>query len=503
MIFSIKNTLMSWVMRKRINQIELFVKYPHNVQKYWLESLISTARFTEFGRKYHFDEIRSYSTFRERIPLSNYEDLSAFIERLRKGEENILWPTESKWFAKSSGTSGHRSKYIPVTKESLKNCHFKGGKDMLSMYCHNYPQTQVFNGKSVIMGGSHEPSLSANKKDGDLSAIIVDNLPLWVNIHQTPKKDIRLMNNFEKKIQQMAIITSEEDVRTISGVPSWILVLLQKILEVKRVENISQVWPNLELYMHGGVSFAAYKNQFEKLIPKGINYLETYNASEGFFGIQDQKNSEEMLLMLDYGIFYEFIPIEKIDKQNAIPLWEVEIKKTYAMVISTNAGLWRYQIGDTVIFTSVNPYRIKINGRVSQFINAFGEELTIANAEKAIQIACEKTNANVNEYTAGPKYMSSLGKGAHEWIFEFNNIPDDIYDFTEILDENLKKLNSDYAAKRNKDLVLQKPIIHIVSSGFFYKWMKAQNKLGRQFKVIRLSNNRKYLDSILNFLKTL
>ena len=503
MIFSIKNTLMSWVMRKRIHQIELFVKFPHDVQKDWLESLISTARFTEFGKKYHFNEISSYSTFRERVPLSNYEDLSPFIERLRKGEENILWPTESKWFAKSSGTSGHRSKYIPVTKESLKDCHFKGGKDMLSIYCYNYPETQVFNGKSIIMGGSHEPSLSSNKKDGDLSAIIVDNLPLWVNIHQTPNKDIRLMNNFEKKIQQMAMITAKEDVRTISGVPSWMLVLLQKILELKRVENISQVWPNLELYMHGGVSFSAYKNQFEKLIPKGINYLETYNASEGFFGIQDQKNSEEMLLMLDYGIFYEFIPIKEIDKQKAIPLWEVEIGKTYAMVISTNAGLWRYQIGDTVIFTSINPYRIKINGRVSQFINAFGEELIIDNAEKAIQIACEKTNANVNEYTAGPKYMSNLGKAAHEWIFEFNNMPNDIYDFTEILDENLKKLNSDYAAKRNKDLVLQKPIIHIVSSGFFYKWMKSQNKLGRQFKVTRLSNNRNYLDSILNFLKTM
>ena len=494
---------MSWVMRKRIHQIELFVKYPHDVQKDWLENLISTARFTEFGRKYHFDEISSYSTFRERVPLSNYEDLSPFIERLRKGEENILWPTESKWFAKSSGTSGHRSKYIPVTKECLKDCHFKGGKDMLSLYCYNYPETQVFNGKSVIMGGSHEPSLSTNKKDGDLSAIIVDNLPFWVNIHQTPNKNIRLMNDFEKKIQQMAMITAEEDVRTISGVPSWMLVLFQKILEVKEVENISQVWPNLELYMHGGVSFAPYKNQFEKLIPKDINYLETYNASEGFFGIQDQKNSDEMLLMLDYGIFYEFIPIEEIDKQKTIPLWEVEIGKTYALVISTNTGLWRYIIGDTLVFTCVSPYRIKINGRVGQFINAFGEELIMDNAEKAIQIACEKTLANVNEYTAGPKYMSDSNLAAHEWIFEFNNRPDDINKFTEILDENLKELNSDYAAKRNKNLALQKPILHIVPSGFFYKWMKSQDKLGRQFKVPRLSNNRNQLESIFKLLKTL
>ena len=503
MIFSIKNTLMSWVMRKRIHQIELFIKYPHDVQKDWLENLISTARFTEFGSKYHFDEISSYSTFRERVPLSNYENLSPFIERLRKGEENILWPTESKWFAKSSGTSGQRSKYIPVTKESLKDCHFKGGKDMLSLYCYNFPKTQVFNGKSVIMGGSHEPSLSTNKKDGDLSAIIVDNLPFWVNIHQTPNKDIRLMNDFENKIQQMALITAQEDVRTISGVPSWMLVLFQKILEVKRADNISQVWPNIELYMHGGVNFLPYKNQFEKLIPKGINYLETYNASEGFFGIQDQKNSDEMLLMLDNGIFYEFIPMEEIDKSKAIPIWEVEKGKSYAMVISTNAGLWRYIIGDTVAFTCVKPYRIKINGRIGQFINAFGEELILENAEKAIQIACKETHANVNEYTAGPKYMTDSNQAAHEWVFEFNKKPNNIEKFKEILDENLKIINSDYAAKRNKNLALQKPILHIVPLGFFYKWMKSQNKLGRQYKVPRLSNNRNHLKSIFKLLKTL
>ncbi len=494
---------MSWVMRKRITQIELFVKYPHDVQKDWLENLISTARCTEFGKKYQFDEINSYTTFKDRVPLSNYEDLSPYIQKLRKGEENILWPTKSKWFAKSAGTSGNKSKYIPVTQESLKDCHFKGGKDMLSLYCYNYPETQIFNGKSVIMGGSHEPSLSSNKKDGDLSAIIVDNLPFWVNIHQTPNKEIRLMNDFEKKIQQMALITSDEDVRTISGVPSWILVLLHKILELKGIKQISEVWPNLELYMHGGVNFNPYKNQFEKLLAKNINYLETYNASEGFFGIQDQKNSDEMLLMLDYGIFYEFIPIQEITKQKAIPLWEIELGKTYAMVISTNAGLWRYVIGDTVVFTCLSPYRIKINGRVSQFINAVGEELTIDNSEKAIQIACEKNHANVNEYTAGPKYMTNSNLAAHEWVFEFNNKPEDIDKFTETLDESLKKLNSDYAAKRKKNLALQKPIVHIVPYGFFYKWMEYQGKLGRQFKVPRLSNNRKNLDSILKLMKKL
>ena len=494
---------MSWVMRKRIHQIELFVKYPHDVQQDWLENLISTAQQTEFGKKYRFNEISDYTTFRERVPLSTYEDMSPFIERLRQGEENILWPTESKWFAKSSGTSGHRSKYIPVTKESLKDCHFKGGKDMLSLYCYNYPDTQVFNGKSVIMGGSHEPSISTNKKDGDLSAIIVDNLPFWVNIHQTPNKDIRLMNDFEKKIQHMALITANEDVRTISGVPSWMLVLFHKILEVKGLENISQVWPNLELYMHGGVSFTPYKNQFEKLIPKGINYLETYNASEGFFGIQDQKNSDEMLLMLDYGIFYEFIPQEDFNRKKAIPLWEVEKGKSYAMVISTNAGLWRYLIGDTVMFTSVSPYRIKINGRVGQFINAFGEELIMDNAEKAIQQACLKTDANINEYTAAPLYMKDGSQGAHEWILEFNKAPNDIHTFVEELDQALKELNSDYAAKRNNNLALKKPIVHTVDYGFFYQWMKSQGKLGRQFKVPRLANNRKHVESIFKLKDTM
>ena len=503
MIFSIKNSLMSWVMRKRIHQIDLFVKYPHDVQHDWFETLIEKAEHTEWGKKYAYKEIKSYASFNERVPISNYEDLAPYIERLRKGEENILWPSESRWFAKSSGTSGHRSKFIPVTKESLKDCHFKGGKDMLSLYCFNYPETQVFNGKSVIMGGSHEPSLSTHKKDGDLSAIIVDNLPFWVNIHQTPNKDIRLMNDFEKKIQQMAAITSDEDVRTISGVPSWMLVLFNKILEIKNAKDIREVWPNLELYMHGGVSFMPYRNQFEKLVPKGLNYLETYNASEGFFGIQDQKNSDEMLLMLDYGIFYEFIPIENIMQREAIPLWEVEQGKTYAMVISTNAGLWRYLIGDTVIFTNTNPYRIKITGRVGQFINAFGEELVMSNAEKAIQIVCDKTQANVNEYTAGPKYMTDSKQGAHEWVFEFNNKPDDMEQFIRLLDENLKMLNSDYAAKRNKDLALTMPIVHTVEHGFFYKWMKSQGKLGRQFKVPRLANDRNNLESIFKLLKTL
>lgn len=494
---------MSWVMRKRIHQIDLFLNYPHEVQKELLETLINTAKNTEWGLAYNYKKINSYETFKKEVPLSDYEDLSPYIERLRKGEENILWPTKSKWFAKSSGTSGSRSKYIPVTKESLHDCHFKAGKDMLSMYCNNFLETQVFNGKTVIMGGSHEPSLSMQKKDGDISAIMVENLPFWVNIQQTPNKDIQLMNDFEKKIDQMAVITSKEDVTTVSGVPSWVLVLFHKILEKTNAHHINEVWPNLELYIHGGVSFTPYQSQFDKLLPSGVNYLETYNASEGFFGIQDQKNSDELLLMLDYGMFYEFIPTEKLESQNAVAIWDVEIGVNYALVISTNAGLWRYLIGDTITFTSKHPYRFKITGRISHFINAFGEELIMDNAEKALKYACDKNNAIVNEYTVGPKFMSGQSKGAHEWIIEFENPPHNIDEFTDDLDQMLVELNSDYGAKRYNDMVLLKPIIHLVEQGTFYKWMKSKNKLGRQFKVPRLANHRDYLDSILNLIQTL
>jgi len=499
MIFSFKNTLMSWVMRKRIHQIELFLNFPDEVQQELLQNLLYSARNTEWGKLYKFEEIQSYQEFKNRVPVSTYHDLSPFIERLRKGQENILWHSPTQWFAKSSGTSNHRSKYIPITKESLYDCHFKGGKDMLSIYCNNYPETQVFNGKSVIMGGSHEPSLNHQKKDGDLSAIIVENLPFWVNLHQTPNKDIRLMNDFEKKIEKMANITSKENVTNISGVPSWILVLLYKILEITGANNINEVWPYLELYMHGGVHFTPYKSQFEKLIPNSINFLETYNASEGFFGIQDQKKSNELLLMLDYGIFYEFIQIDQLASKSAIPLWEVELDVNYAIVITTNGGLWRYIIGDTIKFTSLRPYRFIISGRTNQYINTFGEELILENAEKAIKWTCQMHRCNIQEYTAGPKFMSDGIEGAHEWVIEFETQPQDIKLFVKSLDQALRKLNSDYDAKRHKNLALKSPIVHVVGKGFFYKWMKSQNKLGRQFKVPRLANHRNHLESIFKF----
>ena len=414
---------MSWVMRKRMHQIDLFRKYPHEVQEEWLKKLIDNGKKTDLGKQYGFENIQNYEQFKTKIPISTYKDLEDSIKSIRQGLQNILWPSETKWFAKSSGTSGSKSKFIPVTEESLIDCHFKGGKDMLSIYCDNYPETTIFNGKSLILGGSHEASLNEKGKEGDLSAIIMDNLPLWVNIHRTPSKDIALMNDFEAKIEKIANISSQENVTNIAGVPSWMLVLFKRILEKTGAKHIHEVWPNLELYMHGGVSFSPYRQQFEKLLPNGVNFLETYNASEGFFGIQDKRKSEEMLLMLDYGIFYEFIPMDDYDLQNTVPIWGVEQNKNYALIITTNAGLWRYLIGDTITFTSTQPYRFKITGRISQFLNTFGEELMIENTDKALSIACQKTDSNVLEYTVAPIYMHSQSKGGHEWIIEFERIP--------------------------------------------------------------------------------
>ena len=489
---------MSWVMRKRMHQIDLFRKYPHEVQEEWFQKLIENGKKTTFGKQYGFENIQNYEQFKTQIPVRTYKDLEEYIESIRQGLQNVLWPSETKWFAKSSGTSGSKSKFIPVTEESLIDCHFKGGKDMLSIYCDNYPETTIFNGKSLILGGSHEASLNEKAKEGDLSAIIMDNLPLWVNIHRTPSKDIALMNDFEAKIEKIANISSQENVTNIAGVPSWMLVLFKRILEITGAKHIHEVWPNLELYMHGGVSFSPYRKQFEELLPNGVNYLETYNASEGFFGIQEKLNCDEMLLMLDYGIFYEFIPMDDYDLRNTVPIWEVEQCKNYAIVISTNAGLWRYLIGDTITFTKNQPYRFKITGRISQFLNTFGEELIIDNTDKALSIACQKTNTNVLEYTVAPIYMQSQKKGGHEWIIEFESAPEDLDFFTYTLDDALKSVNSDYEAKRYKNIALVEPKVHLAKKNLFYQWMKNQDKLGRQFKVPRLSNERKHLESLLN-----
>lgn len=502
----ILNSILTWVMKKRIHQIELFMKYPHDVQREVWEGLIKKGSKTSYGKDHGFGDIKSLNDFQSNVPVVNYEKLFPYIDRHMKGEQNVLWPSEIKWFAKSSGTTNARSKFIPVSTEALEDCHFKGGKDMLSIYVNNNPDSRLFTGKGLVIGGSQQVNqLDQNHKShyGDVSAVLLSNLPWWAQMVRTPALEIALMDEWESKIEKMASVTANENVTSISGVPTWTIVLIEKILANTGKDNILDVWPNLELFIHGAVSFTPYQELFSRLIPsKGMYYMETYNASEGFFGIQDQTTSKEMLLMLDYGIFYEFIPMDQWDSDDpeTITLEEVEVGKNYAVVITTNAGLWRYKIGDTIKFTSTDPFRILISGRTKHFINAFGEELIIENAEKAIAIASSTTQAEISNFTVGPIYMAEANKGGHEWVIEFSKDPDDLDRFCRVLDEKLREINSDYDAKRHKDLALQPPVIHKAKQGTFYNWMKKRGKLGGQHKVPRLSNNREYLDEVLEMI---
>ncbi|OFX74441.1 MAG: hypothetical protein A2X12_08735 [Bacteroidetes bacterium GWE2_29_8] len=499
----ILNSLVSWIIKQRIHQIDFFKKYPVEVQNEWIGNLIDTAKNTEWGKKYDYKSIRTITEFKERVPVLDYEGIKPYINRQIKGEQNILWPSKVKWFAKSSGTTNDKSKFIPVTTESLEECHFKGGKDLFSIYCHNQPESKLFEGKALTLGGSHQiNNLSSDSFYGDLSAILIQNLPFWAEFYRTPNIEISLMHEWEEKIEKMIHVTSKENVTNIAGVPSWMLVLIKGILDYTGQDCLTKVWPNLELIIHGGVNFEPYKAQFESCIKKKINYLETYNASEGFFGIQDEPDSQDLLLMLDYGVFYEFIPMEDFDKGNlkTIGLEEVELNKNYALVISTNSGLWRYLIGDTIRFHSLNPFRIRITGRTKNFINAFGEELIIENVEKAIAIASLKTECLIKEYTVAPLYFSDKSQGAHEWLIEFEKEPENIDYFAEVLDNALKSLNSDYEAKRYHNMILKEPLIRIVREDTFFKWLKNNGKLGGQHKVPRLYNSRKYIDEIMSFI---
>lgn len=501
---AIVNSIFAWYMKKRIHQIELFIKYPLDVQEEWLHTLISSAENTEWGKLYDYKSILTVSQFKDRVPIQNYDTLKPYIERMLKGEQNILWPSDIKWFAKSSGTTSDRSKFIPVSEEALEECHYKGGKDMISIYCNNRPNTQMFTGKGLVLGGSHQINqLCDDIHFGDLSAVLIKNLPMWAEYYRTPDLSIALMDNYEEKMDKMAQATIKENVTNISGVPTWTIVLVKKVLELTGKNNLLEVWPNLELYFHGAVNFNPYREQFKELIPSdNMYYLETYNASEGFFGIQDQDNSEELLLMLDYGIFYEFLPLENLEDENpnTLTLDQVQLYKNYAIIISTNAGLWRYLIGDTVQFTSISPFRIKITGRTKHFINAFGEEVIIDNAENALSRACTVTSATVKDYTACPIYFKGEEVGGHEWIIEFETQPNDFEQFIDVMDQTLREINSDYDAKRFKDMALRRPKVHNAPKDTFYKWLKARGKLGGQHKVPRLANERKYVDEILEML---
>lgn len=499
------NSLVSWVNFKRMYQLELFQKFPYDVQSEVFFKLINRAKDTEWGKKFGYDEISSIQQFQERVPLQSYDDVHPYVERLMKGEQNILWPTEIKWFAKSSGTTADKSKFIPVSGEALEECHFRGGKDIMAIYTANYPETGIYSGKSLTLGGSHQINRVNNQAFyGDLSAILIENLPFWTFFMKTPRQEIALLAEWEEKLEKIYNNTINEDVTSLAGVPSWMLVLIKYILAQSGKDNLLEIWPNLELFMHGGVSFDPYRAQFQKLIPSDkMNYMETYNASEGFFAIQDFPTRDDMLLMLDLGIFYEFIPLGELEKENpkALHIGEVKEGVNYALVISTNGGLWRYLIGDTVIFTSLYPHRIKISGRTKHFLNVFGEEVIIDNAEKAIGIACEKTGAQVKDYTAAPIFMETDKKGAHEWIIEFEVTPPSVDEFATHLDEALQSVNSDYEAKRYKDITLDRLTLHAARPNLFYDWLKKKGKLGGQNKVPRLSNSRKYVDELLEMNK--
>ncbi|MEA2041039.1 MAG: GH3 auxin-responsive promoter family protein [Bacteroidota bacterium] len=498
------NKIISLFSTGRLKEIDYFKSKPEAVQEKMFKYLLKEGQYTVFGKDYNFSDFNfQYDAFKQNVPVSNYEQLKPYIEKVIKGEKNVLWNTPIKWMAKSSGTTDSRSKYIPVSKQSLEDCHFRGGKDVISIHYREHPKSDFLSGKGLAIGGSREENKKTTdqKYYGDVSAVIINNLPIWANLKKTPDKATALMPEWEEKLEKMAQLSINENVTSLSGVPSWTLVLMKKVLEITGKSNLIEVWPNLELFTHGGVNFSPYRKEFRRLIPSPkMKYREVYNASEGFFAMQDDLTRDDMLLMLDYGVFYEFIPVAQADNRfpDSININDVELEKNYAMVISTNGGLWRYLIGDTVKFTSKYPHRIKITGRTKHFINAFGEELIVDNTEKAIEAASGKTNAVIKDYTVAPIYMDKDNTGAHEWIIEFEKKPKNIEEFRVYLDDTLKEINSDYDAKRYRNYNLTMPIIHVAKENLFYSWLKSKNKLGGQNKVPRLSNNRDYIEDLLN-----
>lgn len=488
----------------RLWRIKNWTDHPVESQRDVLQDLVTSAQYTAFGKQYHFSTLFSVKEFKSRVPIHEYEDLQPYIQRMLDGEENVLWNTPIHWFAKSSGTSNNKSKFIPVSEESLQENHFKASKDVLTNYYNNFPSSDLLTGKSLVVGGSHQLNhLNDEIQYGDLSAVLMQNTPFWGQWLRTPELSVALMDNWDEKIEMLAQSTANENVTSLAGVPTWTLILLKRILEIANKNKICEVWPNLELYINGGVSFVPYREQFENIIGKPINYLEIYNASEGFFAGQECPTLDGMNLFTEHGVFYEFMPIEEYGKKNptTIGLDKVEIEKNYALIISTTGGLWRYLIGDTIKFTSLNPYRIKVTGRLKHYINAFGEEVIVDNTDKAIATASQKTNAIVTDYTAAPVYFSESRNGAHQWLIEFSKTPDNLDEFVFELDNALKELNSDYEAKRFKNIALEMPKVQILPSGTFNLWLQKKNQVGGQHKIPRLSNERKIIEDILSVIK--
>lgn len=468
-----------------------------------LRKLMHKAEATEWGREHGFGAVMSYEQFAATSPVNTYEDLKHFIDRMRQGEADVLWPGRVRWYAKSSGTTNDKSKFIPVSKDGLKDTHYAGGRDAVTWYLANNPESRIFDGKALILGGSHAPNYNVKGSlVGDLSAILIENINPLVNLVRVPRKQTALLSDFEIKRDRIAREAIKENVTNLSGVPSWMLSVMNRVLEITGKENLAEVWPNLEMFFHGGVAFTPYREQYKRLVPSDkMRYMETYNASEGFFGIQNDPSDLSMSLMLDYGVFYEFIPMDEIESANpkVLPLWGVETGKNYAIIISTSSGLWRYMIGDTVRFTSTNPYKFVITGRTKFFINAFGEELIVDNAEVGLAEACRRTGAQVLEYTAAPVFMDGDGKCRHQWLVEFAKEPEDLKMFANVLDETLQQINSDYEAKRYKDITLQPLELVVARKGLFHDWLASKGKLGGQHKVPRLSNNRNHIEEMLQF----
>ncbi len=484
----------------RFWRIENWINHPVASQRHVLQHLITSAQYTEFGKKYGFSKLFTVKEYKAKVPIHDYDDLKPYINRMMKGETNILWNEPVNWFAKSSGTTSDKSKYIPISNESLQDNHYQANKDVLTSYYKNFPGSELLTGKGLVVGGSHQISkFSEDVQYGDLSAVLMQNSPFWGQWLRTPELSIALLDEWENKIEKLALITAEENVTSLAGVPTWTLLLLKRILEIKNKDTIKEVWPNLELYINGGVSFVPYREQFEKIIGKSINYLEVYNASEGFFAAQERPEDDGMTLYTEHGVFYEFMPVEEYGKPRplTVGLREIKIHKNYALVISTTGGLWRYLIGDTIQFTSVNPYKIKVSGRLKHYMNAFGEEVIVDNSDHAIAIAAEQTRAIVNDYTAAPVYFKDGANGAHEWLIEFDKEPTDLHDFATALDTALKNINSDYEAKRHKNIALRLPIVHSLTKGIFSTWLHRKGKVGGQHKVPRLSNERIIIEEIL------
>ena len=493
--------LISSAFKYRQKAIENYTLHTEAIQAKVLRELVSKAKNTEWGKEHNYSAIKGYQDFQKSVPVQTYEEVKGYVDRMRHGEKNILWPGEVVWYAKSSGTTNDKSKFIPVSKEGLQTVHYAGGRDAVALYLQQNPNSRIFSGRTLILGGSHAPNYNLkNSLVGDLSAILIENINPLVNLIRVPKKKIALLSDFEEKMEKIARVAMDKNITNISGVPSWMLAVIKRVMELKGTDNLAEVWPNLEVFFHGGVAFTPYREQYKQIIRSSkIHYMETYNASEGFFGLQNDPTDPAMMLMIDYGVFYEFLPMDEFDSPNPniVPLTGVELGKNYAMLISTACGLWRYMIGDTVKFTSKDPYKFIISGRTKHFINAFGEELMVDNAEQGLARACRETGAQVAEYSAAPVFMGADAKCRHQWLIEFAVMPDSLDKFADILDKTLQEINSDYEAKRYKDITLQPLEIVVARPNLFHDWLKEKGKLGGQHKVPRLSNSRDYIEEML------